>query len=178
MKTTGTKKIKSNGFTSIDLLLGSSLLSTVLAITSQLSNTSIDATNNRLHTSKINSAIASRIEKVREVGFYHLCKKSTHEEKLNECHSNHFNHPKYNLIELRSHCKSNTLGHSLLQELKNHEAKLVEDFNLTDYDESSQSVLISTNVKVSGNQLELSFNSKYNTPFSTTIIPKAATWCA
>ena len=178
MKRNNARSINRNGFTSIDLVLGSSLLSTVLAISSQYVNTSLDASQNNLQHSKINNAITSRIEKIREVAFYHLCEKSKDKVLESGCLLNNSNQPKYNITQLKPHCKNKTLGTSLLEGLKSHDANLADDFNLTDYDKSAEPVLITSSIKTSGNQLELSFNSKYHTPFSTIIVPKAETWCA
>lgn len=178
MKFIKPKKFKLNGFTSIDLLLGSSLLSTLLAVSSQISNTSFESTNSKLQASKINSAIASRIETVREVAFYHLCQKNTDPGEASDCRSNHIDQPRYDLTKLKPYCDSNTLGSSLLNALKSHKDKLAEDFNLTDYDKSAQPVLISTNIRASNNQIELSFESINRTPVTTIIVPKAEGWCA
>ena len=72
------------GFTSIDMLISSSLLSTVVALSSQLSNTSLDATQASVQKAKIDSAIASRIEEMRGI-LHHLCEKSTASGKEEEC---------------------------------------------------------------------------------------------
>ena len=166
------------GFTSIDLLIGSSVLSTVVALSTQLSNTSLDATQISSQKAKIDSAIASRIEEIREVSFYHLCEKSNTPGKENECSSDHINRQKYDLTKLRTYCDTGTLGDSLLQELASKEKNLTENFYLNDYDSNAKATLISTTVEASGNLVKLTFNSQHNTHLSTVIVPHAQGWCA
>ena len=164
------------GFTTIDLLIGSSLLSTIVAVSSQLSNTSLDATQASVQKAKIDSAIASRIEEIRETSFYHLCEKSSIPGKEDECNSDHINRQKYDLAELKTHCNANTLGNSLLQNLASKQ--LTENFLLNDYDSDAKATVISTSIEASGNLLKLTFNSEHNTQLSTVIVPHAQGWCA
>ena len=166
------------GFTSIDMLISSSLISTVVALSSQLSNTSLDATQASVQKAKIDSAIASRIEEIREVSFYHLCEKSTASGKEEECNSDHINRQKYDLAKLQPFCSTNTLGNSLLQELSSKETDLTGDFYLNDYDSNATATLISTNAEASGNLLKLTFSSEQTTQLSTVIVPHAQGWCA
>ncbi|WP_156957744.1 hypothetical protein [Synechococcus sp. KORDI-52] len=172
-----TKSNSINGFTSIDLLLGSSLLSTAFALISQFSNPTINTAVNATQNSKINQAIASRIEKIREVSFFHLCEKNKYIDKRDECRSDHIYQQKYDLTSLKKYCKTNTLGSSLLHELESHPSKLTENFNITDYDRTAQSALISTDIVASGNQIKLSFNSGSDVNVSTIIIPHSYIWC-
>lgn len=166
------------GFTSIDLLIGSSLLSTIVAVSSQLSNTSLDASQASAHKAKIDSAIASRIEEIRDASFYHLCEKSTVVGQENECTSDHINRQKYDLTKLKTYCNANSLGNSFLQDLANSGKGLTKDFYLNEYDASAKNTLISTTVEPSGNQLKLTFSSDFNTHLSTVIVPHAQGWCA
>ena len=166
-----------SGFTSIDLLLGSSLLSTAFALMSQFTYTSIDKGVSTTESLKVNKAIASRIEQIREVSFFHLCEKSKDIGNEDECRSDHIYQQKYNLSSLKQHCQSNTLGSSLLAKLENHPSKLADNFNLTDYDKTAQSAVISTDIVASGNQLKLSFDNGKDVKISTIIIPHSHIWC-
>ena len=166
------------GFTTIDLLIGSSLLSTIVALSSQLSTTSLDASQASAHKAKIDSAIASRIEEIREASFYHLCEKSTVTGQENECSPDHINRQKYDLTKLETHCSASSLGNSFLQDLVGREKDLTKDFYLNEYDSNAKTTLISTTVESSGNQLKLTFSSDLNTNLSTVIVPHAQGWCA
>lgn len=162
----------------VDLLLGSSILSTVIALTTQLSNNSFNQASNTNQRSKVNEAITSRIEELREASFLHLCEKSQAIGKENECRPNHISQPRYDLKAVNKYCKSNSLGISLLRELKNHEGNLADNFNLTDYDKKAQSELIYTEFKALGGQIHVSFNSDKHNQISTIIVPSAHKYCA
>ena len=154
------------------MIFGSVIISTVIAMTSQASHpTTINIIEEKSQYSKLDSAISSRIEEIREVAFNHLCTQG--------CYNNeNTSELKYDLTNLKPLCMNKELGKSLLAELKTEKFNLADDFNLNEYDNSAQSTLISSKISTSENQLVFTFSEREaNIKVITSITPHSVAWC-
>jgi len=163
------------GFSIPEVLIGSVILASAVTMTAQLSNSTVDGMKRMDLRSKLDSALAARMEEIREQAFQLHCESGCEPSQLT-------NQLKYNTTTIKPLCETNTLGSSLLSTLSN--AGLNQDFNLRDYDDTdttttpSPSILIQSTLNASGNLVTVSFTEP-NTPLTitSTIVPHAQGWC-
>ena len=176
LKTTRTSSLQfSTGFSLPEVLIGSVILASAVTMTAQLSNSTVDGMKRMDLRSKLDSAMAARMEEIREQAFQLHCQSSCEPSQLTK-------QLKYNTTAIKPLCETNTLGTSLLSALS--QADLNHDFNLRDYDDTdttttaSPSIPIQSTLTASGNLVTATFTEP-NTPLSitSTIVPHAQGWC-
>lgn len=157
------------GYSLPEVLVGSIILTSAITMAVQLSNSSLDGMQRMNQRSKIDSAIAARMEEIRDVGFRHLCTQGCADAELTL-------QLKYDLDILRPLCINASLGQSLLTDLQTKE--LDKNFDLVDYDDTATTKPITTDLQASGNTVLVTL-SETTTPVSvtTTIVPHAQGWC-
>ena len=124
-------------------MIGSVILASAVSMTAQLSNSTLDGMQRMDQRTKLDSAMAARIEDIRDAAFQHLCIQGCKDEELTQ-------QLKYNLSTLSPLCETTKLGSSLLAELKDtSEGKkdLTSNFTVNDYDsEGSTSAVLAANI--------------------------------
>ena len=163
------------GYSLVEVLVGSTILAGVIATGAQLSNSSSEAISQMSTRSRIDSALAARMEDIRDQGFRHLCIQGCLNDELSL-------EPKYDLQELASLCANEGLGQSLYDSLP---ADLVEEnFKLRDYDinpeqSTSPDITIKQEFLANGNRLNVTLLAQSNPPQSITsiVVPHAQGWC-
>ena len=163
------------GYSLVEVLVGSTILAGVVATGAQLSNSSSQAINQMSTRSRIDSALAARMEDIRDQGFRHLC--------IQGCLNNELSlEPKYDQEELESLCSAESLGQSLFDSLP---ADLTTaSFNLREYDinpdqSTSPDITISQEFLPEGNRLTVTLLAQSTPPQSITsiVVPHAQGWC-
>lgn len=167
--------IRNAGYSLVEVLVASTILAGVVATGAQLSNSSSQALNQMSTRSRIDSALAARMEDIRNQGFRHLCIQGCLNDELSL-------EPKYDLEQLEPLCSEEGLGQSLFNSLPNN--LVAENFNLRDYDinpnqPTSPDITISQEFLANGNRLTVRLLAQSNPPQSITsiVVPHAQGWC-
>ena len=176
---TSPKTFAHAGFSLPEVMIGSVILASAVSMTAQLSNSTMDGMQRMDQRTKLDSAMAARIEDIRDAAFRHLCIQGCKDEELTQ-------QLKYNLSTLSPLCETTKLGSSLLAELKDtSEGKkdLTSNFTVHDYDPegSTSAVLaatITSTVTASGNMVNVKLSeSSTGQSVTTSIVPHAQGWC-
>lgn len=153
-----------------EVMIGSVILASTVSMTAQLSNSTLNGMQRMNQRARLDSAMAARMEEIRDNAFRHLCIQGCDDSELTQ-------QLKYNLTTLRPLCEATELGKSL-------ETALIASnlgtgtFNLTDYDPTAKPTTISSKVTASGNQVNVTL-SEISTGLSvtTSVVPHAQGWC-
>ena len=167
--------IRDAGYSLVEVLVGSTIMAGVLATGAQLSNSSSQAINQMSTRSRIDSALAARMEDIRDQGFRHLCIQGCLNDELSL-------EPKYDQQELASLCPIEGLGQSLFDSLP---ADLTTaSFNLREYDinpdkSTAPDITINQEFFPEGNRLNVTLLAQSTPPQSITsvVVPHAQGWC-
>ena len=169
---------RSNGFSMPELMVSSFLFATFVTLGTQLTNSTTDGMKRTNLRSKVDSAMALRMDEIRHCAFFYLLDSSLLIEG-EDCRSHTFDLTQqlsYKLDTLAPLCAANTIGNSFSNHLSNN--GLGGNFNLQDYDSSADSETIETILTPAGNQLRVSLSAT-SIPLSiqSTIVPHAQGWC-
>ena len=176
---TSPKTFAHAGFSLPEVMIGSVILASAVSMTAQLSNSTMDGMQRMDHRARLDSAMAARIEDIREAAFNHLCLQGCVDTELTQ-------QLKYDLSALRPLCESAELGSSLLAKLKDTSEgrkDLTNNFHVNDYapDGSNSAALpqtITSTVTASGNLVNVTLSeSSTGLSVTTSIVPHAQGWC-
>ena len=157
------------GYSLPEVMIGSVILASAVSMSAQLHNSTIDGMQRMNIRSKLDSAMAARVEDIRDASFRHLCVQGCDDDDLTQ-------QLKYDLAIVKPLCESSELGSSLLGSLT--ASGLVNDFNLTSYDPTADSISINSVVTTSGNQVNVTLREPINgMSVSTTVVANAQGWC-
>lgn len=159
------------GFSLVELIVSVLILGVTASIVSQLSSSANRAILQTDQRSRVDSAIAARMEAIREISFRHLCTNGCENDELTQ-------ELQYDTTTLEDLCNNSTLGNSFLTALSQAEGDLTTNFNTNDYDQTSASLPITAQFTVNENELQITFSeSNTNVQVTTTIVPQAHGWC-
>lgn len=165
-----TGKITASGYALPEVMIGSVILASAVTMTAQLSNSTMNGMQRMDQRSRLDSAIAARMEDIRDSAFRHLCIQGCDDNELTQ-------QLKYNLTTLRPLCATTELGNSLETALTASNLG-TGIFNLTDYDPTAESTPISSTVTASGNQVNVTISeSSTGLNVTTSVVPHAQGWC-
>ena len=151
-------------------MISSVILASAVTMTVQLSNSTVDGMQRMDLRARLDSAIAARMEDIRDAGFRHLCIQGCKDSQLTQ-------QLKYDLTTLKDLCDKTELGKSLETELSTSNLG-TGSFNLTDYDPNANSIEIQSTVTASGNQVNVLISeASTGLSVSTSIVPHAQGWC-
>ena len=167
---------KTSGFTIIEMIVSILALAIAGTMVLKVTNSTTKAMNNMKKRSKIDSAIAARLEIIRDRSFRLLCTNGCDSSELNQ----ELTYNETTLIPLCDGNQGSGLGNHLLTDL-NNEGLNPTSFNVQDYDPTAESMSInSTIVEDSNNPNAINVtisSSELSKQISTTIIPNAQKWC-
>ena len=150
-------------------MVGSIILASAVSMSAQLTNSTIDGMQRMNIRSKLDSAMAARMEDIRVASFRHLCIQGCKDDDLTQ-------QLKYDLAILKPLCESSGLGSSLLGSLTT--SGLTNDFNLTSKDPTADPVTINSVVTASGNQVNVALSEPINgMSVNTAVVAHAQGWC-
>lgn len=157
------------GYSLPEVMIGSVILASAVSMSAQLTNSTINGMQRMNIRSKLDSAMAARVEDIRDAAFRHLCIQGCENDDLTQ-------QLKYDLATLKPLCESSGLGSSLLAALSTN--GLTNNFNLTNYDLAADSVPISSDITASGNQVNVMLNEPNSgISVNTTVVAHAQGWC-
>ena len=163
-------KKSSGGYSLPEVMISSVILASAVTMTVQLSNSTVDGMQRMDLRSRLDSAIAARMEDIRDAGFRHLCIQGCDDSQLTQ-------QLKYDLTTLKDLCDKTELGKSLKTALSSSNLG-TGPFNLTDYDPTADSIEIQSTVTASGNQVNVLISeASTGLSVSTSIVPHAQGWC-
>jgi len=167
---TSSRTFASEGFSLPEVMIGSVILASVVSMTAQLSNSTLDGMHRMDQRARLDSAMAARMEDIRDAAFKHLCIQGCDDAELTQ-------QLKYNLSMLRTLCETTELGESLKTALTASNLG-TGTFNLTEYDPTALSTPISSTVTTSGNLVNVTLSeSSTGLSVTTSIVPHAQGWC-
>ena len=173
------RRQKDRGYSLPEVMIGSVILASAVTMTAQLSNSTVDGMQRMDQRARLDSAMAARMEDIRDAAFRHLCIQGCGDAELTQ-------QLKYNLTALRPLCETTTLGSSLLTELKDtSEGKkdLTSNFHVNDYapagsNSAALPETITSIVTASGNQVNVTLSeSSTGLNVTTSVVPHAQGWC-
>ena len=172
------QRSKSSGFSMPEIMVSSFILATFVTLGTQLTNSTMDGMKRTNLRSKLDSAMALRMEEIRHCAFFYLLDSSLLSEG-EDCRSHSFDLTQqlsYDLDTLAPLCAANTIGTSFSSHLS--EEGLSGNFNIKDYDSTAEPESIETTLTPTGNQLRVSLSAT-SIPLSiqSTIVPHAQGWC-
>ena len=163
-------KKSSGGYSLPEVMVSSVILASAVTMTVQLSNSTVDGMQRMDLRARLDSAIAARMEDIRDAGFRHLCIQGCDDSQLTQ-------QLKYDLTTLKDLCDKTELGKSLKTALSTSSLG-TGTFNLTDYDPTADSIEIQSTVTASGNQVNVLISeASTGLSVSTSIVPHAQGWC-
>ena len=158
------------GYSLPEVMIGSLILASAVTMTAQLSNSTVNGMQRMDQRARLDSAMAARMEDIRDSAFRHLCIQGCDDTELTQ-------QLKYNLTALRPLCETTGLGESLVTSLTTSNLG-TGTFNLTDYDPTAQSTPITSTVTAAGNQVNVTLSeSSTGLSVTTSIVPHAQGWC-
>ncbi len=164
------RRQKNRGYSLPEVMIGSVILATAVTMTAQLSNSTVDGMQRMDQRARVDSAMAARMEDIRDASFRHLCIQGCENDQLTQ-------QLKYDLTSLKDLCDETVLGESLKTELTASNLG-TGTFNLTDYDPTAVSTPISSTVTASGNQVNVMLSeSSTGLNVTTSVVPHAQGWC-
>ena len=167
---TSSRTFASEGFSLPEVMIGSVILASAVSMTAQLSNSTLDGMQRMDQRARLDSAMAARMEDIRDAAFKHLCIQGCDDAELTQ-------QLKYNLSTLRPLCETTELGDSLKTALTASNLG-TGTFNLTEYDPTAESTPISSTVTSSGNLVNVTLSeSSTGLSVTTSVVPHAQGWC-
>lgn len=164
------------GFTIIELVVAILALAITGSMVIQLTNSTTKAMNKMNEQSKVDSAIAAHLEKIRDASFRHLCNEGCENNELGQ----EIKYDTTTLIPLCNGGEGNGLGNHLLSALTSSGLN-PSNFNVQDYDSTAESLTISSQIEEdqdNPNLLNVTLSvSELSKQVETTIIPNAQRWC-
>ena len=161
-----------------EIMVSSFILATFVTLGTQLTNSTTDGMTRTNLRSRLDSAMALRMEEIRHCAFFYLLDSSLLTEG-DDCRSHSFDLTQqlsYDLDTLEPLCAANMIGMSFSNHLS--EEGLSGNFNITDYESSAESESIETTLTPTGNQLRVSLSaSSIPLKIQSTIVPHAQGWC-
>ena len=167
------------GYSLPEVMIASVILASAVSMTAQLSNSTVDGMQRMDQRARLDSAMAARIEAIRDAAFRHLCIQGCNDTELTQ-------QLKYNLTTLRPLCETAGLGSSLLTQLQDTSGgkeDLTSNFSISDYeaDGSNTNTLsptITSTVTASGNQVNVTLSeSSTGQSVTTSVVAHAQGWC-
>lgn len=163
-------KKSSSGYSLPEVMISSVILASAVTMSVQLSNSTVNGMQRMDQRARLDSAIAARMEDIRDAAFRHLCIQGCDDSQLSQ-------QLKYDLTTLKDLCDKTDLGQSLETALSTSNLGS-GTFNLTDYDPTADSIEIQSTVTASGNQVNVLISeASTGLSVSTTIVPHAQGWC-
>ena len=163
-------KVANGGYSLPEVMIGSVILASAVSMTAQLSNSTLDGMQRMDQRARLDSAMAARMEDIRDAAFRHLCIQGCDDAELTQ-------QLKYDLTTLRPLCEASGLGESLVTTLTASNLG-TGTFNLTDYDPTARSTPITSTVLASGNQVNVTLSeSSTGLSVTTSVVPHAQGWC-
>ena len=163
-------KKSSSGYSLPEVMISSVILASAVTMSVQLSNSTVNGMQRMDQRARLDSAIAARMEDIRDAAFRHLCIQGCEDSELTQ-------QLKYNLTTLRPLCETTKLGESLETALTTSNLG-TGTFDLTDYDPTAESTPISSTVTASGNQVNVTLSeSSTGLKVTTSVVPHAQGWC-
>ena len=153
-----------------EVLVSSVILATTVAMSAQLSNSSLVAMGQSEHRTKVDAAIAERIESLRAHAFKYECLPQS------GCHEDHLTKALAygtDLEAFKDACTSKTLGSDLRDFIEANQPALLSSFPVP-----GTNIEVGSTVVGSGNQMNVVLHAgEVGTTFSATIVPMAQGWC-
>ena len=172
------QRSRSSGFSMPEMMVSSFILATFVTLGTQLTNSTTDGMKRTNLRSKLDSAMALRMEEIRHCAFFYLLDSSLLVEG-EDCRSHSFDLTQqlsYDLDSLAPLCSANTIGTSLSSHLSTE--GLGGNFNLQDYDDAADSEIIQATLTPAGNQLKVLLSAtSIPLKIQSTIVPHAQGWC-
>ena len=179
------------GFALPDVLIGSVIMSTAVAMSAQLGNSTARGMDRSNIRAKTDSAIARRMEEIRHCSFFFNSASNIKENpSATDCRdfrpnlAETLHYPEESdRTAFETACSGSLMGNELKGYLQSNTTNLLSDFNLQDYDSDAPSVVISTEATLDpdpklGNQLNVSIvASAIPLRVESTIVPHAQGWC-
>jgi prepilin-type N-terminal cleavage/methylation domain-containing protein len=164
-----------SGYSLPEVMVASVVLAASVAMAANLSNSTMDGMQSMNLRSKLDSALAARMELIRDAGFRYLCTQGCDNDQLSL-------QLKYDLDTLTPLCKADSLGSSLNSYLAAEHPELTKTFNLNSVDAKAPSILITPTITASGNRLSVTLTAEDSSDqaiqsISSTIVPHAQGWC-
>lgn len=167
---------ESRGITIIEVAVGILVLGIAGSMAIQLTNSTTKAMNGMDGQSKVDSAITTHLEKIRDAAFSHLCTTGCEdgESDLKLTYNENI------LNQLCDGGEGNGLANHFLEELSNTGLN-PSSINVQDYDPTAASIPISLTITEdpnNSNLLNITFEaSEQNKKVITTVMPNAQKWC-
>ena len=163
---------QASGYSLPEVMVASVILAASVTMAANLSNSTMEGMQSMNLRSKLDSALAARMELIRDASFGYLCTQGCNNDELSL-------QLKYNLDTLTPLCRADSLGSSLATHLATNHPKLTETFNLNSVDAKAPSIPIITTITPSGNQLSVTLTAQDPSAqsISSTIVPHAQGWC-
>lgn len=163
------------GYSLPEVMVASVVLAASVAMAANLSNSTMEGMQGMNLRSKLDSALAARMEKIRDASFRYLCTQGCDNDELSL-------QLKYDLDTLTPLCKADSLGSSLATHLATKHPELTEPFNLNSVDAKAPSIPIISTITPSGNRLSVTLTAKDSSDqaiqsITSTIVPHAQGWC-
>jgi len=163
------------GYSLPEVMVASVVLAASVAMAANLSNSTMEGMQGMNLRSKLDSALAARMEKIRDASFRYLCTQGCDNDELSL-------QLKYDLDTLTPLCKADSLGSSLSSHLATEHPELTEPFNLNSVDAKAPSIPIISTITPSGNRLSVTLTAKDSSDqaiqsITSTIVPHAQGWC-
>ena len=174
------------GFALPDVLIGSVIMSTAVAMSAQLGNSTARGMNRSNIRAKTDSAIARRMEEIRHCSFFFNSASNIKENpSATDCRdfrpnlAETLHYPEESdRTAFETACSGSLMGNELKGYLQGNTTNLLNDFNVQDYDSDAPSVAITTSATAVGNQLNVSIvASAIPLRVESTIVPHAQGWC-
>ena len=163
-------KKSSSGYSLPEVMISSVILASAVTMSVQLSNSTVNGMQRMDQRTRLDNAIAARMEDIRDAAFRHLCIQGCDDSQLSQ-------QLKYDLTTLKDLCDNTGLGQSLETALSISNLGS-GTFNLTDYDPTADSIDIQSTVTASGNQVNVLLSeASTGLSVSTSIVPHAQGWC-
>ena len=153
-----------------EVLVSSAILAMTVAMSTQLSNSSMVAMGQSERRSKVDIAISERIESLRAHAFKYECLPQS------GCHEDHLTKALAygtDLEAFKQACANKTLGNDLRDSIEAEDPDLLSSFTIP-----GTNIEVSSTVLGSGNQMNVVLHAgEVGTTFSATIVPMAQGWC-
>ena len=173
-----------DGFTIIEVVLGSIVVFLTMSVSAQLWNSTQTGINNASLRAKLDNAITTRTEEIRHCALFYEIDSSLilNSASTNDCRDFTLD-PNSEILYSTSNCGSLGAGFKTFLEantLSSPTKNLLSNFDLQDYDSSASSITVNTSSSATGNILRVSISAPIGTStFSkvTSFTPSALSSC-
>ena len=160
--------------TLVGVLFSSVIIAVASTVSLVLINSALDASAKLYRRASVSAAITSRMNEIREKEFNLYCTSGCFESETDSIDNN----LQYDTSAIEDDCTNQSFGSSLEESLENNNPDLTNDFNVQDYDQNSNSIVIDSEITASGNTLIVTLSeSESDANTSRTFVPYALGWC-